>query len=74
MVKTYKNPNDIPKTTKSGDGKVYYFYRTVSDNADEEYMRSLEKKVSAMGWSLWIPIKLIRTEMWAIYTDKKQSW
>jgi hypothetical protein len=74
MVKTYKNKDDIPKTIKTTDGKTYYFYRTISDDADKKYTDTLEKKLSAWGYSLWEPITMVRTEMWAIYTDKKRLY
>ena len=47
--------------------------KQVASEATPEYRKKLEDKVSAMGWSLWIPFTLIRTQMWAIYTDKKQK-
>jgi hypothetical protein len=73
MVKTYKSKDEIPKTFRANDNKLYYFYRTVSEDADKTYLKNLQNKVSAMGDSIWLPIIIIRTEMWAIYTDKKQE-
>jgi hypothetical protein len=74
MGKTYKSAKDIPKMEKTPDGRTYYFYRTISDDADQKYRENLEKKVSKWGYSLWVPITVGRTEMWAIYTDKKQVY
>ena len=74
MIKTYKNKEDIPKMIKTTDSKTYYFYRTISNEADPKIIDTLEKKLSALGYSLWQPIVLVRTEMWAIYTDKKRVY